>query len=62
MTESEAIKAASILRESGCFEAAERFEEIAETSRKQHFQDMQARCRDDIYFADAYELDRLEGY
>lgn len=43
MTESEAIRAANILRESGCFEAADKMEEIAETSRKQHFQDMQAR-------------------
>jgi len=62
MTESEAIKAAAILRESGCFEAADKMDEIAETSRKQHFQDLQARCHDDIYFADAYEADRLEGF
>ena len=62
MTESKAIRAATILRENGCFDAAYKMEEIAETSRRQHFQDMQNRCYDDIYFADAYETDRLEGF
>jgi len=62
MTESEANKAANILRESGCFEAADKMEQIAETSRKQHFQDMQTRCFEDSYFADAYERDRRDGF
>ncbi len=62
VTESQAIKAADILRASGCFEAADKMEQIAETSRKQHFQDMQARCFEDPWFAESYEADRRDGF
>jgi len=62
MTETQAILAANVLKDNGCFEAAEKMESLAETCRKQHFQEMQARCFDDQQFADSYEQDRRDGF
>lgn len=60
MTEAQAIAAAHILRRHGELEAAEHMDSVAETCRKQHFQDMQQRCWDDPDFALAYEEDARE--
>lgn len=60
MTETQATIAARTLRDAGQFEAAEKMEQIAECARRQHFDDMAARCYDDPDFALAYEEDMRE--
>jgi len=62
MTEQQALAAARILAEAGQHDAAEHLESVAETARRQHFDDMARRCSDDPDFALAYEEDRREGF
>ena len=60
MTEAQAKAAASILRRHGEHDAADHMEQIAETARRQHFDEIAARCYDDPDFALAYEEDARE--
>jgi len=60
MTYDQANAAARVLREAGQYDAAEHMEVVAETARRQHFQDMAQKCYDDPDFALAYEEDMRE--
>ena len=60
LTQNDAIAAARALYAAGLYEAAAHMEEVAETARKQHFQDMQQRCWEDPDFALSYEEDCRE--
>ena len=60
MTEAQANAAAEILRRHGEHDAADHMAHVAETARRQHFDDMARRCYDDPDFALAYEEDARE--
>lgn len=62
MTEYQARAAAAVLAEAGHFCAADEMQHKAEQLRRAHFHEMQKRCQDDPWFADAYEADRMEGF
>lgn len=60
MTFEQASAAVATLRAAGQYDAADAMERMGETARRQHFDDMAARCYDDPDFALAYEEDMRE--
>jgi hypothetical protein len=62
MTEHDARAAAKILDAAGHYAAADAMLRQAETLRKQHFQDMAARCDEDMDFALAYGEDARDRW